>query len=120
MRAMIARLFFLLLIIMAPLTSMSQPVGIQQAALVKSIHSTLFLIVKVIESSFATFYHIYELQEKLGAYWGYHKGELDYVNINEGSGIVKVTLYQAISNTPSEYFFIRWVAPSECTFRDDF
>ena len=97
----------------------SQPVEVECAVLVKSIHNALFLIVKVIESQLATFYHIYQLQEKFGVYWGYHIEELDSVKIYEDQ-IVKVTSFEEMSYIPTEYFLIRWVAPSECNLRDDF
>ena len=119
---MIARSVFLLLVLMVPLELESQPVDIklERAALVKSIHNALFLIVKVIESQLSTFYHLYHLQEQYGVYWGYHIEQLESVKINQEGQIVKVIPFEAVSYTPKEYIFIRWVNPNECNFRSDF
>ncbi|KEQ18716.1 hypothetical protein GZ78_00965 [Endozoicomonas numazuensis] len=109
------RFIFSLLLVTAPLKS--QSVEIDRAVLVRSMHNVLFLIIRVIENQVSTFYHIYQLQESLGQYWGSHLEQLDSVKVNEQYLTVKIASFEEVSYIPTEFTFIRWVAPNECNFR---
>ncbi len=121
MKRMLIRSFFLLFLTTAiPLTT--QSLEIKRAILVKSTCDVWFLIVKVIEdpTTMSMSYHIYQLQEDSGQFWGTHLEQLDTVKFTEERHGVKTTSFEAFSTIPTEFIFIRMVAPTECNFIDGF
>ncbi len=115
LKRILIRLIFSLLLV--TLSLKGQSLEIEGALLVRSMQNALFLIVKVIESQVSASFHIYHLQESLGDYWGIHLEQINSVQVHEQALSVQITLFEEVSNIPTEFFFIRWVAPSECNFR---
>lgn len=111
------KLIRLILLFLITTATKSHPLEIERAILVKSRYNLLFLIIKVNEDQDSSFYHIYQLEKYSGQYWGTHLEQIDSVRINEREQRVRIASLEQSPFIPTDFSFIRWVAPAECNFR---
>ncbi|WP_252179648.1 hypothetical protein [Endozoicomonas sp. 4G] len=95
----------------------SQAIEIKEAILVRSTYDNLYLIITVREDQGYSFYHIYQLENRSGQYWGTHLQELDSFRINTRKQTVNIVSYGLPPSIPTSFSFVRWVTPDECNFR---